>query len=79
MTASTLAAFVATALLLLTTCEQAPNEPPPDTVQRVMEGIKAGYNAEDKEKFCADFADIMFTEGFTEDAYLDVIRELKHK
>lgn len=44
-----------------------------------MEGIKAGYNAEDKQKFCADFADIMFTKGFTEDAYLDVVRELKHK
>jgi len=60
-------------------CEQAPKEPPPESAARVMEDIKAGYNAEDKEKFCADFADIMFTKGFTEDAYLDVIRELKHK
>ena len=60
-------------------CERASKEPPPENVARVMESIKTAYNTEDKEKFCSDFADIMFTGGFTKDAYLDVIREIKRK
>lgn len=65
--------------LAFASCDRPSKTPPPESAVRVMEGIKAAYNAENKQRFCADFADIMFTKGFTEDAYLDVIRELKHK
>ena len=66
-------------ILVVASCERASEKPPPEQALRVMSGIRAGYNAEDSELFCADFADIMFTQGFTKDAYLDVIQELKRK
>jgi len=72
-----LTAFVG--ILIAASCDRQSKTPPPDDALRVMSGIKAGYNAEDKEGFCADFADIMFTKGFTKNAYLDVIRQLKQK
>ena len=54
-------------------CEQAPKEPPPDRAVKVMENIKAAYNADDAGAFTADFGEIMFTQGFTIGAYHDVM------
>jgi len=63
----------------LPACDRASKTPPPEDVLRVMSNIKAAFNAEDIDKFTADFGAIMFTQGFTKDAYLDVIQQLKRK
>lgn len=73
------AVFALGTMLLIASCERASRTPPPEDALRVMQGIKAGYNAEDSELFCADFSDIMFTKGFTKGAYLDVIQSVKSK
>lgn len=66
-------------LLLLLGCEKPAEEPPPEGVLDVLGNVRAGYNDEDEELFCGDFSDIMFTDGFTKKAYLDVIQGLKNK
>lgn len=66
-------------LLFLLGCEKPAEEPPPNNVLEVLDNVRAGYNNEDPELFCKDFSDIMFTDGFTKKAYLDVIQGLKNK
>jgi hypothetical protein len=41
--------------------------------------VREGFNQEDIDRFCKDFSAIMFTEGFTKKAYLDVIQGLKQR
>ncbi len=74
-----LAAIFVVLAILIPSCERASKTPPPEDVLRVMNNIKAAFNAEDTDAFTADFAAIMFTQGFTKDAYLDVIQQLKRK
>ena len=60
-------------------CERQPVAPPPEAVLLVLDTIRSGYNKQDAELFCKDFSAIMFTKGFTKNAWLDVIKELKKK
>ena len=66
-------------LLTLTSCERASSVPPPANAAGVLKNVRDGYNKEDADLFCGDFSDIMFTKGFTKQAYLDVIQGLKMK
>ncbi|TET21220.1 MAG: hypothetical protein E3J78_04130 [Candidatus Cloacimonadota bacterium] len=60
-------------------CERQPVAPPPEAVLLVLDTIRSGYNEQDAELFYKDFSAIMFTKGFTKDAWFDVIKELKQK
>lgn len=51
---------------------------PPDA-QAAMENIKAGYNEMDTDKLTRDFGAIMFTQGFTKEAYAEVMDNLHQK
>jgi hypothetical protein len=66
-------------LLVMAGCEKASSVPPPANVASVLKNVRDGYNAEDADLFTGDFSDIMFTQGFTKQAYLDVIQGLKMK
>lgn len=73
-------AFMFAALsVLLPACERPSKTPPPEEALRVMQGIKTGYNSRDVEKLCADFGDIMFTQGFTKEAYGEIIDTLQQQ
>jgi len=71
-------ALAATAVMVAG-CERPSDTPPPGHARAAMEKVKQGYASEDMEVFCAGFADIMFTSGFTKQAYLDVVHGLKKK
>jgi hypothetical protein len=60
-------------------CQKPSETPPPGYVLNIMERIKDGYNNEDVDLFTGDFADIMFTKGFTREAWRDMIRKVKQK
>lgn len=75
-------ALLAVAVMLvfsLSACDKLSAQPPPESANTVMLSVKDGYNNEDMDKFCGDFSDIMFTQGFTRQAYLDVVQGLKKK
>jgi predicted small lipoprotein YifL len=63
------------AVLALAGC--GPKAPPPDEVLPVLEHVRAGYNAEDMELFCADFGEVMFSGGFTRETYLQTVQQVK--
>jgi hypothetical protein len=66
-------------LLITSGCERPAKTPPPNSVFPVLENVREGYNLEDADRFCKNFSAIMFTEGFTKKAYLDVIQGLKQR
>ena len=66
-------------LLMFSGCERSLRVSPPDNALSVLNNVREGYNREDADKFCKDFSDIMFTNGFTKKAYLDVVESLKKK
>ncbi len=70
---------IAVLIGLLAGCERASQTPPPDNVVIIMQHIKDGYNEEDVEVLTADFADIMFSKGFTKDVWLETLKEIKTK
>jgi hypothetical protein len=59
--------------------EQMSTELAPPDAQAAMENIKAGYNEMDADKLTADFGAIMFTQGFTKEAYAEVVDNLHQK
>jgi hypothetical protein len=66
-------------IMMGTGCQQRAKTPPPDYVLTIMGGIKDGYNSEDVDLFTADFSDIMFTKGFTREAWRDTMKKVKQK
>ncbi len=59
--------------------EQPSGKTAPAAAQAAMENIKAGYNEKDADKLTADFGAIMFTQGFTNEAYAEVVDNLHQK
>jgi hypothetical protein len=59
--------------------EPVSTETAPADAQAAMENIKAGYNEMDADKLTADFGAIMFTQGFTKEAYAEVVDNLHQK
>lgn len=70
---------IAMLVALLAGCEKPQEVPPPAEVLEIMQHIKDGYNNEDVELFTGDFADIMFTKGFTREAWRDTMKKVKQK
>lgn len=66
-------------MVVLMGCEKPAEIPPPENVQAIMQHIKDGYNNEDVELLTSDFADIMFTKGFTLEAWRDTMKKVKNK
>ena len=64
-------------LLAAVGCERASETPPPDEMATVLSNVREGYNAEDAGLFCADFDEVMFPEGYTQDTYLETIQQLQ--
>jgi hypothetical protein len=64
---------------LLAGCERASKTPPPDDVLVILQHIKDGYNNEKVELLTTDFADIMFSKGFTKDVWLETLKKIKEK
>jgi hypothetical protein len=60
-------------------CEKPAEVPPPENVLTIMQHIKDGYNSEDVELFTSDFADIMFTKGFSKEAWRDAMKKIRQK
>lgn len=74
-----LSVCVVISLLLLLGCEKPSSSPPPENVLTIMQHIKEGYNNEDVDLLTSDFADIMFTKGFTKEAWRDTMKKIKQK
>lgn len=64
---------------VLAGCARPSATPAPAEALCALANVREGYNAADPEAFCQDFAPIMFTTGFTEAAYLDVVKGLQRK
>ncbi len=58
-------------------CEKPAEVPPPENAQAILQHVKDGYNNEDVELFTSDFADIMFSKGFTVEAWHDTMKKIK--
>jgi hypothetical protein len=66
---------LACSVLTMSGC--APADPPPNEVLAVLAHVREGYGADDAALFCTDFADVMFTGGFTLDTYRQTIQQVK--
>lgn len=60
-------------------CEKSAETPPPAHVLSIMQHVKSGYNNGDVELLTADFADTMFSKGFTKSVWLDTMGGIKKK
>ena len=77
--AGALVFVVATGVLMCAACEKPSKVPPPADVASVLKNLRDGCENRDPDVFCKDFSDIMFTQGFTKDAYMDVIKSLEQQ
>ena len=64
-------------MVVLMGCEKPAEVPPPENARAILQHVKDGYNNEDVELFTSDFADIMFTKGFTIEAWRDTMKKVK--
>ncbi len=74
-----IAVSLSIACLMLSGCGRPSKTTPPNSVLSALKNVREGYDKEDMDLFCKDFSDIMFTQGFTKQAYLDVVQGLKRK
>lgn len=75
-TATAVGAIALLAMAAAAGCARPSATPAPEAAQTVLGHVRDGYASQKADTLCQDFAAIMFTKGFTKQAYLNVIQRL---